>query len=97
MKEQHDEYSAQVLATPLHTQGMHFPSFYTPVPGSCFKAFNSLPPSESKTKNSKEITESVLLNPSLFLPFPPLSVTATTFVPFGKGGYANGAELGCTY
>lgn len=97
MKEQHDEYSAQVLATPLHTQGMHFPSFYTPVPGSCFKAFNSLPPSESKTKNSKEITESVLLNPSLFLPFPPLSVTATTFVPFGKGGYVNGAELGCTY
>lgn len=76
---------------------MHFPSFYTPVPGSCFKAFHSLPPSESKTKNSEEITENVLSNPSGLLLFPLLSVTATAFVPFGKGGYVNVAELGCTY
>lgn len=97
MKEKHDEHSAQVHATPLHTQAMHFPSFYTPVPGSCFKAFHSLPPSESKTKNSEEITENVLSNPSGFLLFPLLSVTATAFVPFGKGGYVNVAELSCTY
>lgn len=76
---------------------MHFPSFYTPVPGSCFKAFHSLPLSESKTKNSEEITENVLSNPSGLLLFPLLSVTATAFVPFGKGGYVNVAELGCTY
>lgn len=67
------------------------------MPGSCFKALHSLPPSESKTKNSKEITESASLNPSGFLPFALLSVTATTFAPFGKGGYVNGVELGCTY
>lgn len=71
MKEQLGEYSAQVLVTPLHTQGMHFPSFYTPVPGSCFKAFHSLPPSESKTKNSKEMTESVRSIKSIW--FSPIS------------------------
>lgn len=56
---------------PLCTHGVHFPSFYTPVPGSCFKAFHSLPPSESKTKNSKEITESIRSIESIW--FPPVS------------------------
>lgn len=77
---------------------MHFPSNYTVLPGCCFKAFHSLAPSESRTKNSKKMTKSIPLNPSLFPPFPLLwALQQLPLFLLAKGVCVNGAELGCVY